>query len=191
MITGTQYADQAMSDRYTGTPYSKLDCQAFVEQVLKDCGVRKPDGSPYNWKGSNSMWRNALEWKGTIQQCLNRYGMIPPGAWVFIVKNDGGEKDRGYNDDQGNASHVGIYCDPNRPDPVRDSTKTSTRDGVGYRKLAGFTHVGLPKMILYNKEETDSEILSAVHTVRNENSSDEDYLKALETLTKHLKEVMI
>ena len=176
MITGTQYADQAMSDRYTGTPYSKLDCQAFVEQVLKDCGVRKPDGSPYNWKGCNSMWRNALEWKGTIQQCLDRYGMIPPGAWVFIVTNDGGEKERGYYDDQGNAKHIGIYCDPNRPDPVRDSTKTKTRDGVGYRKLSGFTHVGLPKMILYNKEETDSEILSAVHTVRNENSSDEDYL---------------
>ena len=146
-VNGQEFAMWAMSDQYTGIPYSKLDCQAFVEQVLKDCGVRKADGSAYNWKGSNSMWRTALAWKGTLEECRTVYGEIPVGAWVFIVKNDGGEVERGYHDNEGNATHVGIYCRHNF-EQVRDSTRTSYRNGVGYRELKGFTHVGLPKMIV-------------------------------------------
>ena len=187
-VTGAAFATQAQSDRYTGVPYSKLDCQAFVEEVLKDCGVRKPDGSVYNWKGSNSMWRNALRWKGTIEECKRLFNGIPLGAWVFIVKNDGGEVERGYHDNEGNASHVGIYCREGS-EPVRDSTKTAKRDGVGYRKLDGFTHVGLPTMIIYNGNTGRMEALKAVSIIRNENSTDEDCLKALETLTKYMKGV--
>lgn len=187
-VTGTAYATQAQSDRYTGVPYSKLDCQAFVEEVLKDCGVRKPDGSVYNWKGSNSMWRNALRWKGTIEECRRLFNGIPLGAWVFIVKNDGGEVAKGYHDNEGNASHVGIYCREGS-EPVRDSTKTAKRDGVGYRKLDGFTHVGLPTMITYNGNTSRIEALKAVSIIRDENSTDEDCLKALETLTKYMKGV--
>ena len=187
-ITGTAYATQAQSDRYTGVPYSKLDCQAFVEEVLKDCGVRKPDGSVYNWKGSNSMWRNALRWKGTIEECKRLFNGIPLGAWVFIVKNDGGEVARGYHDNEGNASHVGIYCREGS-EPVRDSTKTAKRDGVGYRKLEGFTHVGLPTMITYNGNTSRIEAIKAVSIVRDPDSTDEDCLKALETLTKYMKGV--
>lgn len=187
-IAGTAYATQAQSDRYTGVPYSKLDCQAFVEEVLKDCGVRKPDGSVYNWKGSNSMWRNALRWKGTIEECRRLFNGIPLGAWVFIVKNDGGEVARGYHDNEGNASHVGIYCREGS-EPVRDSTKTAKRDGVGYRKLDGFTHVGLPTMITYNGNTSRIEAIKAVSIVRDPDSTDEDCLKALETLTKYMKGV--
>lgn len=187
-VSGTDYAIQAQSERYTGVPYSKLDCQAFVEQVLKDCGVRKPDGSAYNWKGSNSMWRNALRWKGTIAECEQLFNGIPLGSWLFIVRNDGGEKDRGYNDDEGNATHVGIYCREGS-EPVRDSTKTSKRDGVGYRPLDGFTHVGLPTMIIYNGNNTRVQALKAVSIIRDENSTDGEFLTALETLTKYLKGV--
>ena len=66
--TGKDMAEQAVTGGYVDTPYSKLDCQAFVEQVLKDIGVRKADGTPYNWKGSNSMWRTHITWKGTIEE---------------------------------------------------------------------------------------------------------------------------
>ena len=171
-VTGSAFALQAQSEKYTGVPYSKLDCQGFVEEVLKNCGVRKPDGSIYNWKGSNSMWRNALSWKGTLEECRKAFGSIPLGAWVFIVKNDGGEIDRGYEDNEGNACHVGIYCREGT-EPVRDSTKSNTRYGVGYRKLSGFTHVGLPKMITFGKTSI----------------SKDEALKALETLTKYIQEV--
>ena len=188
MITGKEYATQAMSDKYNGIPYSELDCQAFVERVLKDCGVRKSDGSAYNWKGSNHMWRTALKWKGTLEECRRVYGEIPIGSWVFIVRNDGGEKERGYTDNEGNATHVGIYVKPDA-EQVRDSTRTAKRDGVGYRKLEGFTHVGLPSMINYDTEDLNKkEALFAVITIRDGTSSDEAILEALETLTKYLKE---
>ena len=187
MITGIQFAEQARSSEYTGIPYSKLDCQAWVEEVAKDAGIRKPDGSIYNWKGSNSMWRNIPGWKGTIQACKEAYGSIPLGAWVFIRKTDGGEKDRGYNDNLGNFTHVGIYCNDGQ-EPVRDSTRYTGRDGVGYRPIKAFTHVLLPDFINYaisNKEE----ILPAIRILRDAGSPDEDFLKALETLADYLKGV--
>lgn len=192
-IKGTAYAIQAMSDKYTGIKYSKLDCQAFVEEVLKDAGVRKPDGSVYNWKGSNSMWRNALSWKGTIDQCRTQFGEIPPGAWVFIVKRDGGEKEKGYNDNEGNTTHVGIYC-RHQYQQVRDSTRTTYRDGVGYRDLTGFTHVGLPKMILYNEETApyitpETKAIGSVNILRDPSSTALQVLDALKTLTKYLRGV--
>ena len=176
MLTGSEYALQAQSEKYTGVPYSKLDCQAFVEQVLKDCGVRKPDGSAYNWRGSNAMWRQALGWKGTVDECINLYGEIPLGAWVFIVKNDGGEQERGYHDNEGNATHVGIYCRYG-DEPVRDSTKTSKRDGVGYRTMKSFNMIGLPSMIDYNSAPQSNTVTLP------------EALKALEVLTKYLKGV--
>lgn len=177
-VSSVVFADQAQSERYTGVPYSKLDCQAFVERVLEDCGVRKNDGSVYNWKGSNSMWRTALSWKGTVAECLRRYGHIPKGAWVFIIANDGGEKEKGYNDGEGNAKHVGIYCGTN-PDPVRDSTRSKDRDGVGYRSMSAFTHVGLPYMIDYDNFTSEPEPGKV---------SKEEALKALETIKLYILE---
>ena len=184
MITGDAFARQAESDQYTGIPYSKLDCQGFVERVLSDAGVRDSSGNPYNWKGSNSMWRNALSWKGTIEECRKRFGRIPLGAWVFIIKNDGGEKLRGYNDNEGNASHVGIFCSDDAL-CVRDSTKTNRRDGVGYRVLDGFSHVGLCKYLDYNSGSTTT-AEQAIHTIRNAGSTDADYLAALQYLINYL-----
>ena len=102
-------AEQAITGGYVGTAYSRLDCQGFVEQVLKDLGVRKKDGSPYNWRGSNSMWRNYIGWKGTIEECKKKFGCIPQGAFLFLLKWDGKEEEKGYTDGLGNASHVGLY----------------------------------------------------------------------------------
>ncbi len=184
MITGEQYADAAISPRYEGIPYSKLDCQAFVEQVLKDCGVTDENGNPYNWRGSNAMWRQALSWKGTIAECREKFGTIPPGAWCFIVKDDGKEQERGYHDKEGNASHVGIVISETE---AMDSTKTKTRDGVGMRALKGFTHIGLPKMIQYGKPPMTA--LEAMHIIRSASASDADMLQALLILTEILKGV--
>ena len=178
MIDNLEFANQANSEKYTGVPYSKLDCQAFVEKVLSDCGVKKSDGTPYNWKGSNSMWRSALSWKGTVAECIKRFGCIPLGAWVFIVRQDGGEKERGYNDAEGNAKHVGIYCSTG-PEPVRDST-TNNRDrsGVGYRSIKDFTHVGLPYMIDFNNIIIPEPI--------PENNDRQKALEALETIRQYI-----
>ena len=146
-IDNLSFAEQARSEKYTGVPYAKLDCQGFVEEVLKDCGVRKADGTVYNWKGVNSMWRNAFSWKGTIEEAKKVFGCITVGSWLIHWANDGKEKERGYYDGLGNAKHIGIYTA--NPGAVRDSTKTSKRDGVGYRDLSGFNYVCLPFMINY------------------------------------------
>ena len=178
MITGKEFAKQAQSSKYDGIKYSQADCQAFVELVLRDCGVRTPSGAVYNWKGSNDMWRNALKWKGTLAECRAKFGGYPEGAWVFMVKNDGGEIPRGYHDNEGNASHVGIYCRPDSTQSVRDSTKGTNRDGVGYRKLTDFTHIGIPIVIDYGSTPEPEPETPVSKT---------EALKALETLTKYVK----
>ena len=190
--TGQDMAEQAITGGYVGQPYSRWDCQAFVEEVLKDLGVRKPDGSVYNWKGSNSMFRNHIRWRGTIEECKQKFGCIPQGAFMFIVKHDGGEVSRGYHDDLGNASHVGLYVDTS-PLPVMDSQGNR---GVDYCKLNIFTHVGLMDMIDYSTSpeptpRPEEEYIKAVHTLRDEDSTDADCLEALKTLTKYLKEVTL
>ena len=184
MITGLQFAEQAQSDRYDGIPYSKYDCQAFVEAVARDAGIRKPDGGIYNCKGSNHMWRTIHGWHGTIQACVTEFGKIPLGAWVFICHHDGGEKDRGYTDNLGNFTHVGIYCNDGKM-PVRDSTRYTGRDGVGYRAISAFTHVLLPDFIEYQQEPET--ILEYVQAFRNQKTSDKEWLTALGNILNYLK----
>ena len=97
------FAEMAYSYRNSGIPYSQWDCQMFVEKMLKKVGVTR------NWRGSNHMWREALSWKGTPEECIAKFGCIPPGAWLFTLVWDGSEKKRGYYDDEGGANHVGVY----------------------------------------------------------------------------------
>lgn len=188
-VSGMALAMQAMIGGYLGTPYSKLDCQGFVEEVLKDCGVRKSDGYPYNWRGSNSMWRNFIQWRGTIAECRKKFGCIPKGAFMFLVVHDGGEVEKGYHDSLGNAKHVGLYIgNTNDEYPCMDSQGDR---GVDICKLNVFTHVGLMTMIDYEstpQPEPKPDALTAVNTLRNPDSTDEDCLEALKTLTKYLKE---
>lgn len=151
MATGKEFANQAKSSKYDRYTYQQYDCQAFVEKVLFDTGVKKPDGNMYNWKGSNSMWRNALTWKGSIDECRKTFGEIPLGAWVFMVSYDGGEKEKGYHDEEGNANHVGIYVGDNN---TRDSA--GSRGGVGYRPLKDWNKVGLCKYLDYTETNNDN-----------------------------------
>ena len=168
MVSAVHFADVADDPKYNKYKYEDLDCQAFVEKVLYDSGVRKPDGSAYNWKGSNAMWRSALSWRGTIAEAVDKFGQVPDGSWVFILKYDGGEKDRGYNDGEGNASHVGIYVGGGL---VRDSTRSTKtkRDGVGLRSISDFNMVGLCKYLDYDIGNVDnkSQIKSILDDIEN------------------------
>lgn len=153
MVDAIAYAEQAYSYRDSHIPYKELDCQAFVEKVLRDCGVSR------NWRGSNDMWRSALKWRGTYTEALVKFGCIPRGAWLFTVKQDGGEKKRGYNDSDGNACHVGIFTGQGY------GAMHSTTGGV--QQCAGddkrWTHVGLATDIDYNVEGlTDREMLEKI-----------------------------
>ena len=87
-----------------GTPYSEMDCQAFVEWCLAQCGLKK------DLAGSNAWYREVLKngWAGSPEECVKRFGKVPAGAFLFIHAFDGGEEKRGYHDGLGNASHIGI-----------------------------------------------------------------------------------
>ena len=153
MKTGKEYAEQAKNPKYDKLTYSQYDCQAFCELVLRDIGVRQPDGAVYNWKGSNDMYRHAVKWLGTIDEARKTFGEIPVGAWAFMWDTTGNEKLRGYYDGLGNASHIGIYIGN---DTVKDSTKIKNasgqiiRDGVGTRPLKQFQKIGLCKYLAFD-----------------------------------------
>lgn len=121
-VRADAYVERALTGGYLGIPYEQLDCQAFVEQVLKDCNALST-----NWRGSNHMWREAV-YDRSIDM-----GTLVPGEWVFKVSHDGGEVERGYRDDMGNAYHVGIYCGDGE-------VIHSTTGGVQMGTINGWTH---------------------------------------------------
>lgn len=132
LITAEKFVEQARTGNYLGIPYKQLDCQAFVEKVLKDCGLS------LDWRGSNHMWREALSEKHKITDAAE----VPAGAWLFTIKNDGGEKQRGYNDNEGNAAHVGIYLGDT--EIIHSTTGGVQMDVITSKR---WTHYGLCKYI--------------------------------------------
>ena len=170
MKTGLQFAKCALLPKWDKYTYEQMDCQAFVEAVLKDIGVRKKNGTVYDWKGSNSMYRNYYSWRGTIDECKKKFGEIPVGSFVYIWKETG-EEEVGYKDGLGNCTHVGIYCGNN---VVRDSTRSTKtgRNGVGTRSLTGFNRVTLFADLDYsvtNSYNADVErVMSVIDRIHNE-----------------------
>lgn len=172
--TGKEYADRAKDKQYEKLTYDDVDCQAFCELVLKDIGVRKPNGAPYNWKGSNDIARNACSWIGTKEECIKQFGFIPLGAWAFIWDGTSGkEKERGYYDGRGNYSHIGIYVGG---DLVRDSTRYKnskgeyTRNGPANRPLSAFNRIGFAKMLDFEVKPSYNEhdkIMTIIADIRN------------------------
>lgn len=137
MITGRDVARAAVNSGLLGTPYSKLDCQAFVEEVLKDVGIK------HNYRGSNDMWRNLVHDRQPIAG-----NDVPEGALAFIVRYDGGEVKRGYHDDMHNATHVAIVIGDGK-------VMESTTGGVQYGNLSRFTFFGLINGVDYSKGGTN------------------------------------
>ena len=91
-----------VSLKYLGQPYSKIDCQAFVERCLADIGIHD------NLPGSNA-WFRRMTWTGTPEECKKSFGAIPPGAFLYVLKQDSKEPEKYKPDGIGNASHIGIY----------------------------------------------------------------------------------
>lgn len=170
MIKAGVFAECALSSKWNKFKYNELDCQGFVEAVLKDIGIRKSDGTIYNWLGSNSMYRNFYQWRGSVEECIKTFGKIPRGAFVYIWESSG-EQQRAYFDGLGNAKHVGIYCGDNI---VRDSTRSTKtkRDGVGTRSLDGFNKVtlfsGLDYELSTDYNNPVDKLLISINSVRKE-----------------------
>ena len=116
-------------DKYLGRPYSEMDCQAFVERCMRDCGLNK------DLAGSNAWYREVMNhgWVGSPEDCKKKFGQIPKGALLFILKQDDKEPEKYKPDHIGNASHIGIYIA--RHDGAINSS--SSRGCVCYSKFAG------------------------------------------------------
>lgn len=101
------------------------------------------------------MWRSGLSWRGTIDECKKKFGCVPPGAWMFIVKNDGGEKKRGYNDEYGNACHVAIYTGLAHP----ESWKAQQAECRSAKIIASSHMLGYANMLILDIIKMKSSIL--------------------------------
>lgn len=179
MLTGEQFAKQAIDGNYIGIPYSKLDCQGFVERVLSDCGIRKENGTVYDWRGSNSMYRNYQSWHGSIKDCEKIYGVLPIGCLVYTRKTDGGEKEKGYTDGLGNFVHVGIYL--GEPHGVIHSTTGGVQWGKYPDKR--WNYCSLLSMIDYGCKNSDNDIVTCI---QNELDIVQNSLIRIEGLLKSL-----
>ncbi len=118
---------------------TSADCQGFVEAI-----VRKLGGT-MSYRGSNDMYRNACTMVLPLEQAKAEK-LLQPGALLFILKNDGKEKDRGYTDGLGNASHVGYFTGGKYHSVHSSSVKD---DVVGADDSYPWTHCGLAKAIDY------------------------------------------
>jgi hypothetical protein len=87
--------------KYLGVSYKEMDCQAFVERCLKDCGCS------LNLPGSNA-WFRKMTWRGSPEECKAKFGSVPDGAFLYIWADDGGEPAKYHGDGIGNASHIGL-----------------------------------------------------------------------------------
>lgn len=99
-VSAEQFAQVGFN--YLGTSYKTMDCQAFVERCMADCGLKKDLG------GSNS-WYRAMTWTGTPEECKAKFGTIPKGAILYIwepVSETTPEKFR--HDGVGDITHMGI-----------------------------------------------------------------------------------
>lgn len=147
MVDGDRLGDVGF--KYLGTPYSVMDCQAFVEKCLSDCGYNK------NLAGSNAWYRYIME-HGTIltpEECTIQLGCVPKGAILFIHSFDGKEPAKYHGDGKGNASHIGICTKPRGEGAIHSS---SSRGCVAESKFTGksinggWNEVGLPDFVVYD-----------------------------------------
>ena len=136
-------------DKYLGRSYSEMDCQAFVERCMRDCGLHE------DLAGSNAWYRQVMRhgWVGSPEECMRTFGQIPKGALLFILKQDGKEPSKYQGDGIGNASHIGICIQ--RHDGAINSS--SSKGCVCYSKFAnksingGWNRVGLYDKFDYGK----------------------------------------
>ena len=147
MVDGNKLGDDGF--QYLGVPYSTMDCQAFVEKCLADCGMKK------NLAGSNAWYREVINngWVGSPEECVNTFGIVPKGAFLFIHAFDGKEPAK-YDDGLGNASHIGL-CTGTRGEGAIHSS--ASKGCVAESKFKGKTikNGGWNKVGLWDKVSYD------------------------------------
>ena len=132
---------------FLGTLYTVLDCQGLCEAMLRRVGLTE------NLRGSNAWWRH-MTWRGTPEACRRRFGCVPPGAFLFIVTEDGGERARGYRDGLGNAVHMGVATGAGKGAIHASQTRGETAESAftGRSIPGGWNRVGLWDALDYGEK---------------------------------------
>lgn len=132
--------------KYLGMEYEDIDCQALVEAMLRDVGVKQ------NWRGSNAMYRD-MAWVGTPEECVAKFGRVPVCALIYILEATGAPDI--YKDDVGNASHVGVKTGVG----LGAIHSSESKGGVVESKFAnktirngGWNRVGICKLLDYGSD---------------------------------------
>ena len=147
MVDGKKLGDVGFQK--IGTPYSEMDCQAFVEWCLRQCGCNK------DLAGSNAWFRECYR-NGTIktpEQCVKELGTVPKGAFLFILEHDGKEPEKYKPDGMGNASHIGICTEPRGEGAIHSSySKGCVCESKFKNKTinGGWNRVGLWNEVIYD-----------------------------------------
>ena len=135
--------------KYLGVPYSQMDCQAFVEQCLRDCGLDK------NLAGSNA-WFREVNKNGVImtpEECVKELGTVPKGAFLFILEHDGGEPEKYKPDGLGNASHIGLVTGKGKGAIHSSASRGCVAESEFHNKTiknGGWNRVGLWDQVIYD-----------------------------------------
>ena len=146
MIDGNELG--AVGFEKLGTSYIEMDCQAFIEWCLQQCGLKK------DLAGSNAWYREVLK-NGVIltpEECVKQLGKVPAGAFLFIHAFDGGEEKRGYHDGLGNASHIGIVTGKGKGAIHSSSSRGCVAESSfrGKSINGGWNRVGLWNQVAYD-----------------------------------------
>lgn len=145
-ITGKQLAQAAIDALDKGITYQQEDCQAFVENSVKRAG-----GTVKDYMGSNDMLRNALTKMYELPAAI-KGNLLQPGWLLFIVEPGHNSK---YNDEMGDASHVGIFTGAPQAEVVHSS---GSRGGVFPSTLKNaWTHAGPPVFASFDSEQNDNQ----------------------------------
>lgn len=138
-------------DKYLGRSYKEMDCQAFVEQCMADCGLKMDLG------GSNSWFREVMKngWTGTPEDCVREIGSIPKGALLFILEDVGPKTPEKFRHDGiGDVTHIGIKTGRGDGAIHSSSSKGCVATSVFKDKTirnGGWNRVGLYNRFTYGK----------------------------------------
>ena len=150
--TGAAVAAKAIAAVAEGHTYQEMDCQAFIEYCVAQCGGKMA------YSGSNDMARN-VAYMATLANAKAE-GKLVPGAGLLIHEEDESGLPAKYRGDGlGDFSHVGLYVgekaltdtDKNGKSRVCNVVHSGSTIGrvAGSTLANGWTHVVLFKEIDY------------------------------------------
>lgn len=151
MVSAEQFSMNG--DQFLGRVYKNndFDCQDFVEKTMKTVGITD------NLPGSNA-WYRKMTWVGTPRECIAKFGCIPKGALLFILKQDGKEPDKYKGDGIGNASHIGIKTGRTGEQMVKHAISQGVSNAAAYNYGSGAIHSSSSRGHVVTSNFADKEI---------------------------------